>query len=148
MATKIIDVTLATLRNYGTRDVTPEGYIWAMTTRAVDDEQVFQTEVLYHGAITIPPGQSVTVGINKRLTVQQFDPQETQGYNQMLVLHADLKQQYFHSGNVGEVPYYGLFMRKIRFDDINGFFTMTHPCNTTLEHKFEAIFTINVVSSY
>lgn len=147
MATKIIDVTLATLRNYGTRAVTPEGSIWAMITRAVDDKQVFQSGTLYNGAIPILPGESVTVGINNRLTLQQF-PNETQGYSQMLVLHSDLKQETVHSGNVGEEPYFGLFMRKIRFDDINGFFTLTEPCNTTQEHKFEAIFTINVVSSY
>src|SRR4249920_878676 len=76
MATKTIDVTLAAIRNAGTENVSPKGAIQARIVRAVDDEQIFQSELLYFaqagqpihpsGATHIPPGQSLTYNVIKR----------------------------------------------------------------------------------
>src|SRR5829696_3627009 len=82
-------------------------------------------EVIYAGATGILPGQSLTVGVNKRLTIVHFD-QESEGHvNQMLVFHADLKQRHVVLGSDEERPYSGPFNFKVRFDDIAGFQTFS-----------------------
>ena len=47
MATKTIDVTLATMRNAGTVNVSPKGVIQCRIVRAVDDEQIFQNFAVF-----------------------------------------------------------------------------------------------------
>lgn len=148
MAAKVIDVAVATIRNTGSQRISPEGMILGSIVRAVDDEQVFQSELLYDGATGIlSPGQSLTVGVNKRLTVHQFD-QESEGHlNQMLVFHAVLKQRYVVLGSIEERPYFGPYNYKVRFDDIAGFQTFSVPYNTTEDHKIEIVYTVNLIAS-
>lgn len=45
---KIIDVTLATMRNVGPLNVSPKGVIRCSTVRAVNDEEAHQVEALYY----------------------------------------------------------------------------------------------------
>ncbi|MDA2138945.1 hypothetical protein PDN64_12460 [Bacillus cereus group sp. Bc256] len=148
MATKVIDVAVATIRNTGSKHVSPEGFISGLIVRAVDDEQVFEGGSLYDGAMdTLLPGQSITVGIIKRLTVHHFDPQESLGYNQMLVFHEELKQRYVELGRIEEVPYFGPYSFKVHFDDIAGFQTFSVGYSTTQGHVIEVIYTVNLVAS-
>ncbi|PEP92728.1 hypothetical protein CN582_24760 [Bacillus wiedmannii] len=148
MATKVIDVAVATIRNIGSKPVSPEGFISGLIVRAVDDEQVFERGGLYDGAMdALPPGQSMTVGIIKRLTVQYFDPQESLGYNQMLVFHQELAQRYVDFGKIEEIPYFGPHSFKVYFDDIAGFQTFSVDYNTTQDHVIEVIYTVNLVAS-
>jgi hypothetical protein len=147
MSKKIIDVSIATIRNYGSKHVSPDGFLWGRIVRAVDDDQVFQSEILYNGPMGIPPGQSLTIGVNKRLTIHHFD-QESEGHlNQMLVFQYDLKQHHVVLGRVEELPYFGPYSFKVRFDDIAGFQTFPVTYNTTEDHKIEVVYTVNLVSS-
>ncbi|PGS77751.1 hypothetical protein COC69_18480 [Bacillus cereus] len=148
MASKVIDVSIATIRNYGSNDVGPEGFIWGMITRDVDDEQKFQSEDLFNGQVYIPAGQSVTVGVNKRLTVNYFGQESPGHLNQMLVFRADLKQKFIYSGNLDEVPYFGPYSYKVRFEDIVGFHTFSVSYNTTRHDDIEVVYTVNLVSNY
>ncbi|PHA57880.1 hypothetical protein COF07_12245 [Bacillus wiedmannii] len=148
MATKVIDVAVATIRNTGSTRVSPKGFISGWIVRAANDEQVFEGEILYDGAMdTLPPGQSMTVGIIKRLTVHQFDPQVSLGDKQMLVFHAELTQRYVDLGSIDDEPYFGPYNFKVYFDDIDGFQTFSVPYNTTKGHKIEVVYTVNLVSS-
>lgn len=147
MATKVIDVSVATIRNYGSKYVSPKGIILSRIVRAVDDEQIFQSEILFDGGVGLQPGQSVTVGVYKRLTVHHFDPQESQGLNQMLVFHEDLKQRHVVLGAGEDLPYFGPYNFRVRFDEITGFHTFPVPYNTTEGHKIEIVYTVNLVAS-
>lgn len=147
MSTKVIDVSIATIRNYGSKHVSPDGFLWGRIVRAVDDDQIFQSEILYDGPMGIPPGQSLTIGVNKRLTVHDFG-QESEGHlNQMLVFQYDLKQHHVVSGNAEELPYFGPYSFKVRFDDIAGFQTFPVLYNTVVDHKIEVVYTVNLVAS-
>ncbi|CAM3715870.1 hypothetical protein CYOC110262_18610 [Cytobacillus oceanisediminis] len=95
----------------------------------------------------ILPGQSLTVGVYKRLTVHYFDPQESQGFNQMLVFQKDLKQRHLVLGSVEEFPYFGPYSFEVRFVDIAGFQTFPVRYNTTQDHKIEVVYTVNLVAS-
>jgi hypothetical protein len=162
MATKIIDVTLATMRNAGTASVSPKGGIQARIVRAVDDEHIFQSESLYFrqagqpmhpsGATHIPPGQSLTYNVTKRLTVSHFD-QETAGQlNQMLILSRDLTQDIVVLGTLHpDEPYQGNFNHKVRFDEIDGFTTVSCDYNVisdgNVAHKLIVTYTVSLVSA-
>ncbi len=163
MATKTIDVTLATMRNAGTVGVSPKGVINARIVRAVDDEQIFQSESLYlrlqsgqpmhpSGAKGIPPGQSLTYNVTKRLTVSHFE-QETAGHlNQMLIFSRDLTEDIVVSSQVKpDQVYQGSFNRKVRFDEIDGFNTISCDYNVIfggdVAAKIIVTYTVNLVSS-
>jgi hypothetical protein len=147
MAAKIIDVNVATIRNTGSQGVSPDGIIWGKAVRAIDDEQEFQSEVLYNGANSIQPGQSITVGVNKRLTVQHFGEESVGHLNQMLVFQTNLKQRHIVIGSAEELSYFGPHSFKVRFDDIAGFQTFSVLYNTTEDHKIEVIYSVNLVAS-
>lgn len=147
MSTKIIDVSIATIRNYGSKHVSPDGFIWGRIVRAVDDDQIFQSETLYDGPMGIPPGQSRTIGVNKRLTVHYFGEESEGHLNQMLVFQYDLTQHYVVSGNAEELRYFGPYSKKVPFDDIAGFQTFPTLYNTTEGHKIEVVYTVNLVAS-
>ena len=163
MATKTIDVTLATMRNAGTGSVSPKGAINCRIVRAVDDEQIFQSESLYlrlqsgqpmhpSGATHIPPGQSLTYNVTKRLTVSHFG-EETEGHlNQMLIFSRDLTEDVAVVGQVHpDEPYQGSFNRKLLFDEIDGFNTVSCDYNVIfggdLVAKIIVTYTVNLVSS-
>lgn len=72
MATKTVDVTLASIQNKSPFGVSPTGAINVRTVRAIDDEEIYQNENLYlrldreepmhpSGAKYIPAGQSLTM---------------------------------------------------------------------------------------
>jgi hypothetical protein len=162
MATKTIDVTLAAMRNAGTANVSPKGVIQARIVRSVDDEQTFQTESLYFrqaeepmhpsGATHIPPGQSLTYNVTKRLTVSRFEQEAEGQLNQMLIFGRDLTQDVVVSGTLRpDVPYQGSFNHKLRFDEIDGFNTVSVDYNAALDenvaHKVIVTYTVNLVSS-
>src|SRR4051812_20920245 len=128
---KVLDVTFATMRNVGTRRASPQGFLRCAIVRAVDDEQVFQSELLYNvnegqpmhpsGALSIPPGESLSYNVTKRLTINHYD-QETEGHlNQTLIFGYELKQRYVDLGQVKVKPYFGEFNKEVRFDEIDGF---------------------------
>ncbi|WP_242281191.1 hypothetical protein [Bacillus cereus group sp. BfR-BA-01347] len=147
MATKVIDVSIATIRNTGSERVSPEGNIWGRIVRAVNDDEIFQSENIYNGGMGILPGQSLTIGVNKRLTVHHFGEESPGHLNQMLVFQYDLKQRYVVLGHVEEDLYFGSYSFKVRFDDIAGFQTFSVPYNTTHGHKIEVVYTVNLVAS-
>ena len=144
MAAKIIDVSVATIRNTGSQRVSPLGFIFGRTVRAVDDEQVFQSEVIYAGATGILPGQSLTVGVKKRLTIVHFDQESEGRVNQMLVFHADLKQRHIVLGSNEERPYSGPGNFKVQFNDIAGFQRFSVPYIATADHKIEVVYTLDL----
>lgn len=161
MATKTIDVTLAVMRNAGTVGVSPKGAINARTVRAVDDEQIFQSENLYlrlefgqpmhpSGATHISPGQSLTYNVMKRLKVSHFEQETTGHLNQMLIFNRDLTDRIVVLGQAHEVAYQGNFNRKVRFDEIDGFTTVSCDYNAfhdDVELKIIVTYTVNLVSS-
>ena len=157
MAAKVVDVTLAAITNFGGRGVSPKGLIWATAVRAVDDGQEFQSEVLFHrnanqplhpsGANGIQPGGSLTYNVTKRLTIHHFGDNETPTQlNQMLIFRTQLDQSTSVGvGSVGDIPYFGPFSLKVRFDDIAGFQTFDGLYNTTDDHKIRITYTVNHV---
>jgi hypothetical protein len=162
MATKTIDVTLAAMRNAGTANVSPKGGIQARIVRSVDDEQIFQTESLYlrqaqqamhpSGATHIPPGQSLTYNVTKRLTVSRFEQEAEGQLNQMLIFSGDLTEDLVVAGTLHpDEPYQGSFNRKLRFDEIDGFNTVSVDYNVVFDgnvaHKIVVTYTVNLVSS-
>ncbi|MEU1368640.1 hypothetical protein ABZ454_21220 [Streptomyces sp. NPDC005803] len=161
MATKTIDVTLAAITNTGASHVSPTGVINIRTVRAVDDEQVFQSENLYRrdsgqpihpsGVQSIAPDQSLTYNVTKRLTVSDFGDESTGHLNQMMIFDPDLTQNIVDLGTVETVPYFGCFKRKVRFDEIEGFqeIDCLHNIAAVDGHdcRFTAQYTINLVSS-
>jgi hypothetical protein len=103
------------------------------------------------GATFIPPGQSLTYNVTRRLTVSHFDDQETEGLNQMLIFHANLTQAIVVSGTLHpDEPYQGIFNFKVRFDEIDGFSTFLCNYNAFLsgsdDHKIDVTYTVNLVS--
>jgi hypothetical protein len=161
MATKTIDVTFETMRNVGTRRVSPEGFTRCAIARAIDDEQIFQVGLLYDrnegqpmhpsGALGLPPGQSLSYNVTRRLTVSHYD-QETVGHlNQMLIFNYELKQRVVAStGRVELVSYFGTFNYKVRYEEIDGFNTFTLPYSASFEGveiaKIEVAYTVNLIS--
>lgn len=163
MATKTIDVTLATMRNVGPAGVAPKGGLSAAIVRAVNDEQVFNAELLYsrdegqkmhpNGALFLPPDHSFTYNITKRLTVSQFDTETDDNLNQMLIfdehLTEDIKDSNAHVHL--DQKYSGYLKRPVSFDEINGFNTVT--CTYSVDHlgevaaKIIVAYTVSLVSS-
>jgi hypothetical protein len=157
---KIIDVTFATMRNAGTHRVSPEGTLRCAIVRAVDDEQVFQAELLYHrnegqpmhpsGAMGIPPGESLSYNVTKRLTVHYYDEESEGHLNQMLIFGYDLIQRFVVAGRIEERPYFGQFSYKVRYAEIEGFKTYSLPYGTAGaeedRHKIEVVYTVNLIS--
>ena len=127
MATKLIAVTLANIQNTGDIPVSPRGFIACQTVRAQDDQQVFQSEILYdsnQGTIRIPPGESRSFNVMRQLTVSHFDDSESEGLNQGLLILSELKQNFVANGSQQTENYFGS-RKKVRFDDITGFDTVT-----------------------
>ncbi|MGC5334750.1 hypothetical protein [Micromonospora sp. DT62] len=163
MATKTIDVTLAAMRNAGDNVVSPHGAISARTVRAVDDEQVFQSELLYwrprsqqpmhpNGAVHIAPGESLTYNTTKRLTVSHFEREAEGQLNQMLIFASDLTQDVVLLGQVHpDERYQGSFNRKLRFDEIDGLNVVSCDYNVVFGGGFWAkiivTYVVNLVSS-
>ncbi|WP_405964242.1 hypothetical protein OG713_26940 [Streptomyces sp. NBC_00723] len=161
MAEKAIDVTLAAITNTGTHHVSPKGVINIQTVRAVDDEQVFQSENLYQrsdgqpmhpsGVKSLAPGQSLTYSVTKRLTISHFEEESEGHLNQMMIFDPDLAQDVVDLGSVDTVHYFGCFKRKVRFDEIDGFQTIDclHNIAASADHdcRFKSTYTINLVSS-
>ncbi|MEU9464992.1 MULTISPECIES: hypothetical protein [unclassified Streptomyces] len=161
MAEKTIDVTLASITNTGTSHISPKGVINIRTVRAVDDEQIFQSENLYQrdngqpmhpsGVQSLAPGQSLTYSVTKRLTVSHFEEESSGHLNQMMIIDPDLTQDIVELGTVDTVHYFGCFKRKVRFDEIEGFQTIDclHNIAALANHncRFTANYTINLVSS-
>ena len=159
MATKTIDVTLAAMRSAGTAAVSPKGGIQARIVRSVDDEQIFQAESLYFtqtgepihpsGATHIPPGQGLTYNVTRRLTISRFEQEAEGRLNQMLIFSRDLTQDVVAAGTVHpDEPYQGSFNRKLRFDEIDGFNTVSVDYNVVVdgnvEHKVIVTYTVNL----
>jgi hypothetical protein len=149
MATKLIAVTLANIQNTGTVGISPRGIIRCQTVRAVDDEQVFQSEILYNsdqGTIRIPPGESRSFNVMRQLTVSHFGDDESGGLNQMLLIFSELTQNFVVSGNLQTDIYFG-GRKKVRFDDITGFDTVTCFQNTAGAEpaRFTATYTVSVL---
>ena len=160
MATKTIDVTLAAIRNAGTGVVSPKGAIQARVVRAVDDEQVFQSELLYFrqsgpihpsGATNIRPNESLTYNVTARLTLAHFEEESANQLNQMLIFGRDLTEDLVVGGTVdADRPYQGSFNRKLRFDEIDEFNTVSCDYNIfsgDVTVKIIATYTVNLVSS-
>ena len=162
MATKTIDVTLATIQNAGTENVSPKGGIQARIVRSVNDEQIFQSELLYFtqagqpihpsGATHIPPGQSLTYNVTKRLTVSHFEQEAEGQLNQMLIFSRDLTQDVVVGGTLHpDEPYQGSFNRKLRFDEMDGFNTVSVDYNVVFDgnvaHKIIVTYTVSLISS-
>ncbi|GAA2404878.1 hypothetical protein GCM10010420_35670 [Streptomyces glaucosporus] len=133
MPTKIIDVALAAMHNAGTESVSPKGAINARIVRAVDDEQIFRSEILYSrsqagqpvhpsGVTRILPGQILEYDVTRRLTVSKFEQETPDQLSQMLVFGRDLKEDIVVSGQLHpDRVYQGNFNRKVRFDEMDGF---------------------------
>ncbi|MET9368078.1 hypothetical protein ABZY00_09525 [Streptomyces griseoflavus] len=161
MAEKVIDVTLATITNTGTSRISPVGVISIRTVRAVDDEQVFQSQNLYQrsdgqpmhpsGVQSLASGQSLTYNTTRRLTVSHFGEESSGHLNQMMIFDPDLTQGVVELGTVDIVHYFGCFKRAVRFDEIEGFQAIeclhniaAHPNH---DCRFTANYTINLVFS-
>ncbi|MCP9213211.1 hypothetical protein [Streptomyces cucumeris] len=160
MAEKVIDVTLASMTNTGDTRVNPVGFIMTGTARAGDDQQVFDSGLLFDrtegqplnssGVQRISPGESVTFNTTKRLTVSHPEEESEGHLKQMLLINADLTQKIAATGGVEIRPYFGCFMRKVLFDELDGFETRDEPHSIFFEGmkwSFTSTFTINVISS-
>ena len=160
MPAKTIDVTLATIRNVGPESVSPNGVILCQRVRSVDDEQIFRSEALYQkssgqpmhpsGATHIPPGQSLSYNVTKRLVLHFGDPGEVPHLNEMLLFRTDLTQRVVVSGTAHPAePYQGGSFHKVRFDDITGSHTEVVSTNVVFNgqatHKLELEFTVTLV---
>ncbi|MFG1807326.1 hypothetical protein [Streptomyces sp. NPDC049040] len=163
MATKTIDVTLATMRNVGPAGVAPKGGLSAAIVRAVNDEQVFNAELLYsrdegqkmhpNGALFLPPDHSFTYNITKRLAVSQFDTETDDNLNQMLIFDEHLTQDIVddvHQVHTDE-KFQGSFKRQVRFDEIDGFNLITCDYSVIFRSEVAAkiivAYTVSLVSS-
>lgn len=148
MATKLIAVTLANIQNTGTVDISPRGIIRCQTVHSINDEQVFQSEILYNsdqGTIRIPPGESRSPNVTRQLTVSHFG--DDGGPNQMLLFFNDLTQTFVISGSLRTENYFGS-RKKVRFDEITGFDTVTHLQNTAGSEpaaRFTATYTVSIL---
>ena len=157
---KTIDVTLASMKSNGLERISPKGVIRAQVTRAVDDEEVHHQEILYFrfnfdepmhpsGAFGIRPGESLSFNVTKQLTVKGDEDGDGRP-DEMLVFDYDLKESELEI-------YQGSFKRKVRFDEIDGFTTVTCDYNARgfvvepgvgLRHVCQilATYTINLIS--
>jgi hypothetical protein len=149
MAKKLIAVTLANIQNTGKIGISPQGIIRCQIVRAIDDEQVFQSEILYNsdqGTIRIPPGESRSLNVMKQLTVSHFGLDEGGGLNQMLLIFSELSQNFVVIGSLETRPYFG-DRKKVRFDEITGFDTVTVLQNTAGAEtaRFTATYTISLL---
>ena len=159
MAEKIIDVTLASITNTGMRSISPYGGISAQSVRVKDEQQIFQSGLLYYkeagkpihesGALSLKPGKSLTYNSTQRLSISHFDAEESGGPNQMLVIHSDLWQHMVTTGGSNETFYFA-GRKKVFFIDLEGFFDFPWSYRAQYEddeRKFEAAFTVNLISS-
>ena len=150
MATKLIAVTLANIQNTGTVAISPRGVIRCQTVRAIDDGQVFQSEILYNsdqGTIRIPPGESRSFNVMRQLTVSHFGDDESGGrLNQLLLIFSELSQNFVESGSLQTEGYFGS-RKQVRFDAITGFDTVTMFQNTAGEPvaRFTATYTVSLL---
>ena len=148
------------MRNVGDGSVSPKGAIQARVVRAVDDEQIFQSELLYgrqsgpihpSGATHIPPDEGLTYNVTTRLTVSHFDEEAPGQLNQMLIFSRDLTEDVVVDGTIDpDQPYQGSFNRKVRFDEIDGFNTVSCDYNVfdgDVAVKLIVTYTVNLVSS-
>lgn len=148
MATKLIAVTLANIQNTGAVHISPRGIIRCQTVNSINDEQVYQSEILYHsdqGTIRIPPGESRSPNVTRQLTVSHFG--DDGGPNQMLLIFSELSQTFVVIGTPQTDNYFGS-RKKIRFDEINGFDTFTHLQNTAGAEpvaRFTATYTVSLL---
>jgi hypothetical protein len=160
MATKTIAVTLASIQNTGTINISPRGIIQCATVRAVDDQQVFQRGTLYFreqgerpvpmhpsGAEFILPGESLSYNVMEQLNVSQFDEQNEEHLDQMLLLFAELTQHVVVNGNLRTEPYFGDGFKHVPFDDIDGFNIVTCFFNTATEDiaRFTVTYTVSLL---
>ncbi|GAA1761138.1 hypothetical protein ACBR40_26905 [Nonomuraea sp. AD125B] len=136
MATKTIDVSLASIRNTNDFKVSPAGVINAQSVRAVDDEQIFDSQNLFlrpdrdhplhpSGALFIPPGQSLTYNVTRRLQISHFDAESTGALNQMLIFRRELTERMVVDSEPDDVSYQGNLNHRVLFDEINGFREVT-----------------------
>jgi hypothetical protein len=161
MSYKTIDVTLASIRNVGPEWVGPKGAIYAQRARAQDDEQIFQTEILYNaeldgpihpnGARGIAPGQSLIYNVTKRFSIHDFGDHEIGGLNEMLMFDSDLIEKFIISGHVETKPYFGTSYYHVQFIEIgDGFQTITTHCGiygvTEYIKHIEITFTTNLIA--
>jgi hypothetical protein len=157
---KTIDVTLASMKSNGLERISPKGVIRAQVTRAVDDEEVHHQEILYFrlnpdepmhpsGAFGIRPGQSLSFNVTKRLAVAGDENGDGQP-DEMLIFDYDLEESELEK-------YQGSFKRQVRFEDIDGFTTVTCDYNargfvvvegvgTRPTCQILATYTINLIS--
>ena len=149
MTTKLIAVTLASIENTGTVPISPRGLIRCQTVRAVNDEEVHQSAILYdsdRGALFIPPGESRSPSVTQQLTVSHFD-QESEGHlNEALLLFSELTQNFVVNGSLKTDIYFG-GRKLVRFGEIKGFDVVTVLQNTASAEpaRFTATYTINVL---
>jgi hypothetical protein len=159
MAEKVIDVTLASFTNTGTRSVAPYGFISARSVRAVDDEQVFESGLLYDvekgkpihssGALSLKAGNSLTYNSTQRLSIFHFGASESGGFNQMLLIFAGLMQLIVVTGGTNETHYVPS-REKVPFDELEGSMNISVPYRCQFEDqvcKFEVNYTVSVISS-
>lgn len=160
MATKTIDVTLASIENVGAVSVAPKGTIRCVVVRAQNDDQEFDAEILYSreagqpvhpgGATHISPGEMLTYNVTKRLMLSHF-PVEAEGQlNQSLMLSADLREDLVVSGNIHTRLYGGELHRKVRFAEIDKPVTVSLDYTAfdgNLEGKIIVTYTVDLVSS-
>jgi len=103
------------------------------------------------GATHIPPGQILTYNVTKQLTVSHFE-QETEGQlNQMLIFSQDMTEDTVVSGDLHrDQPYTGNVNRKVRFEEIDGFNTVSCDYNVfdgDVTAKIIVTYTVSLVSS-
>lgn len=160
MATKTIDVTLASIENVGAIPVAPKGFIRCVVVRAVNDEEEFQSEILYSrqagqpvhpgGARQISPGEILTYNVTRRLAVSHFEQESPGHLNQSLMFHADMTEDLVVSGNIHTELYGGQLHRKVRFDDIEKSPKVSldyKAFDSEVEGKIIVTYTIDLVSS-
>src|SRR5262245_12413759 len=101
--------------------------------------------------IKYPPGQSLSYNVTKRLTVHHYD-QETEGHlNEMLMFDRELTQKVVTAtGRVENERYQGSFNRKLRYEEIDGFNTVSCNYEVLVEGEVKAnivvIFTVSLIS--
>jgi hypothetical protein len=136
--TKTIDVTLATIKNVGRFNASPIGPINGLIVRAVNDEEIHQSESLYFrrnrdepmfpgGPTFIIPGDSSTFNVTRRLTIT---PDEALMFFQELT---ELEGQIYSPSR-----------RKVRFDEIDGFNTVS--CDYSVISGGE--FILKIIATY
>lgn len=161
MATKTVDVTLASIKNESPdgRRVSPVGDIWVSVVRVVNDEEQYQAGHLYGrsdyseplvpgGGTFIEPEHSITINSTKRLNVSTFAPEDA--LDQMLCITYKLNDATRVGISIRKVKYSSNNRHKIRFEELNGLqaFTTTYAALYNGEYvlKLGVSYTTNVVS--